>query len=527
MKKILSLLAFSGMLMVSCNDDDAPIPQAPTPPAPENFEAGSANFSNFVSIGNSLTAGFSDSALFIDGQNASFPNMMATSFMAAGGGAFNIPLMTDNLGGATFNGQPILGNRLILSFASGSPAPVPKQGTGTTEITNTLSGPFNNMGVPGAKSYHLLAPGYGNPQGVPVGAANPYYARFASTPNATVIGDAVAQNPSFFSLWIGNNDILGYATAGGAGVVRDATEDPATYGGSDITPPFVFGGVYNLMLQALTAGGADGIVANLPDVTTIPFFTTVPHNPLDPSNPAFGPQIPALNAQYAGLNQVFMAIGAPERMINYSQTEANPVLIRDEDLADLSQVITGALQQGGVDAGTAAVLGFLYGQSRQATADDLLVFTSQTVIATLNEEAFATLQGLGLPAATAGQLAVNGVTYPLDDRWVLTPQEQDNVITATTAYNDIIADFAAQYDLAFFDAAAFLREISSTGVALADGSTVTSVYATGGGFSLDGVHPSPRGYALLANKFLETIEAKYGANLPDVNPLAFTGLYID
>jgi len=62
-------------------------------------------------------------------------------------------------------------------------------------------------------------------------------------------------------------------------------------------------------------------------------------------------------------------------MISYSDSEASPVLIRDEDLADLSQVITGALQQGGLDAGTATVLGFLYGQSRQATADDLMVFT--------------------------------------------------------------------------------------------------------------------------------------------------------
>jgi len=262
-------------------------------------------------------------------------------------------------------------------------------------------------------------------------------------------------------------------------------------------------------------------------VTTIPFFTTVPHNPLDPTNPAFGPQIPTLNAQFAGLNQVFDAIGQPERKIIFSESAASPVLIRDEDLADLSQIITGALQQGGVDVGTATVLGFLYGQSRQATPDDLMVFTSQTVIATVNEDAFATLVGLGLPAATAGQLAVNGVTYPLDDRWVLTPEEQDNITTATNSYNGIIADLAAQFDLAFFDAAAFNQEIAVNGVQLADGSTVTATYGTGGGFSLDGVHPSPRGYALLAGKFLETIEAKYGANLPDVNPLDYTGLYID
>jgi len=239
MKKTLALVSFILLFLVSCDNDDTTIPPGSATVEPEVFAAGSADFSKFVAIGNSLTAGFSDGALFIEGQNASFPNMIASSFKAAGGGEFVIPLMADNLGGATFAGNQILGNRFILSFESGFPSPVRKEGMGTTEITTVLSGPFNNMGVPGAKSYHLVAPGYGNLEGVLGGTANPYYARFASSPMATVIGDAVAQSPTFFSVWIGNNDVLGYATSGGLGVVREATEDPATYGGSDITPPLV------------------------------------------------------------------------------------------------------------------------------------------------------------------------------------------------------------------------------------------------------------------------------------------------
>ena len=34
----------------------------------------------------------------------------------------------------------------------------------------------------------------------------------------------------------------------------------------------------------------------------------------------------------------------------------------------------------------------------------------------------------------------------------------------------------------------------------------------GGLVSLDGVHFTARGYALMANKFLEAIDAKYGSN---------------
>jgi len=529
MKKFLALIAISGFLAVSCSDDDATPSSTPVDPDPIVLSNGTADFSNYVSVGNSLTAGFSDAALFVDGQTASYPNMLASNFALVGGGAFNIPFMADNLGGATFMGQPTLGNRLFLSFSSGSPVPTPVEGMGTTEITNVLTGPFNNMGVPGATSFQLLAPGFGNLQGVPIGQANPYFARFASSATASVIGDAVAQNPTFFSLWIGNNDILGYATSGGSGEDHNLTGnlDPATYGGSDITNNDVFASVYLTLLESLTAGGADGVVANLPDVTTIPFFTTVPFAPLDPTDDSFGPQIPTLNATFAGLNSVFTLLGVPERSIQFAADAASAVIVIDESLPNLSAEITAALLAGGADAGTAGVFGFLYGQSRPATSDDLLVLTSSGIIGQLNETAFATLQALGLPPESAGQLAVNGITFPLEDQWVLTPSEQESVRNATTSYNQTIEALAAQFGLAFVDANGFLSEFAESGFPLPDGSVASATFGTGGGFSLDGVHPSPRGYALLANLFVESINDTYGSNLPGVNPLDFIGLYIN
>ncbi|PWL37921.1 G-D-S-L family lipolytic protein [Flagellimonas aquimarina] len=535
MKKFYALLPFLGLFLIACSDDDTPLPTTPDPD-PIVITPGSADFTKYVAVGNSLTAGFSDNALFSSGQAASFPNMLASNFALAGGGDFSIPFMADDLGGATINGQtdanmdgsPDIGNRLILQFTADGPAPTPKEGVGTTEITTKLTGPFNNMGVPGAKSYELLAPGYGSLAGLAVGAANPYFVRFSSAEDASVIGDAAAQAPSFFSLWAGSNDILLYATSGGSGTNQlDPMVSPATYARNDITNPLVLAGALDGMLQALTAGGAKGVIANIPSVTDIPFFTTVPFAPLSPENPAFGPQIPVLNAQFAGLNLVFQALMVPERQFIFSESAASAVIIKDEDLPDLSAQITGALMMNGVDAATAGVTGLLYGQARQANEDDLLVLTSQTAIAQLNEEAFAMLQGLGLPPETAGQLAVNGVTFPLEDQWVLTPEEQTAVADALTAYNQTISALATQYDLAFVDANALLAELKATGFPLPDGSVVTSTFGTGGGFSLDGVHPAPRGYAILANAFLEAINEKYGSNFPGVNPLDFTGLYID
>ncbi|MBT8305381.1 MAG: G-D-S-L family lipolytic protein, partial [Maribacter sp.] len=438
-------------------------------------------------------------------------------------------------------GNSILGNRLILSFASGDPAPTPVSGTGSTEITNTLSGSFNNMGVPGAKSFHLAAPGYGNAAGVAAGLANPYYARFASSPTATVIGDAAAQNPSFFSLWIGNNDVLGFAASGGAGEDQTGNLDPTSYGGSDITDPNVFASVYDGLLQALTANGADGVVINIPDVNALPYFTTVPHNPLDPTNPDFGPQIPTLNTIFGALNQVYDFLGVTGRSIEFSESAASAVVIKDEDLADLSAQIAAVLNgnpdfpafvtQFGLPPQAAPLvanlLGSTYGQTRQATEEDLVVLTSIPVIGTVNTDAVMNLMGQGLSQELAGQFSVEGISLPLEDKWVLTPTEQQAVATATSAYNQTIEAMAGQYDLAFVDVNTYQGVIATTGAPLSDGSIVTDTFATGGGFSLDGVHPAPRGSALLANLIIETINAKYGSDLPGVNPLDYTGLYIN
>ncbi|WP_317173249.1 hypothetical protein [Aestuariibaculum sediminum] len=70
--------------------------------------SGTANFSTFVSVGNSLTAGFTDNALFIAGQENSLPNILAGRFALAGGGDFVQPLMNDNIGGLIAGGNPIL-----------------------------------------------------------------------------------------------------------------------------------------------------------------------------------------------------------------------------------------------------------------------------------------------------------------------------------------------------------------------------------------------------------------------------------
>ncbi len=478
------------------------------------YTDGDADFSTYVALGNSLTAGFADGALYVQGQENSYPNIMAQQFALVGGGDFTQPLMADNLGGLTLSGNQIADNRRVLSFDDqGNASAVILSGTPTTEITNVLSGPFNNMGIPGARSFHLLADTYGNIANFPA-EANPYFIRMASSPSTTVVADAAAQNPTFFSLWIGNNDTLGYATSGG-----DASLDQLT----DLT---LFTQAYQGTIATMTQNGAKGVVANLPDVTSIPFFTTVPYQPLSPLDPTFGPQIPVLNQSFAMLNQVFAFLGVPERSIEFSATAASAVVIKDESLTDLSTQITQVLIGNGVDAGTAGVFGLLYGQARQATANDLLVLTSSGVIGQLNTDVVAQLMGLGLPEANAAQLAVNGVTYPLADRWVLIPAEQQEIAAAQAGFNQVIEDTAAAFDLAFFDAKSLLAQVANGGINT-DAGIVTATFATGGGFSLDGVHPTARGYALAANGFIDAINAKYRSNVPNVNAGTYPTVFVE
>ncbi|HET8885411.1 MAG TPA: G-D-S-L family lipolytic protein [Salinimicrobium sp.] len=513
MKKHLIYLAILSIGFVSCE------PEFENPVDEDGFySSGEANFSHFVAIGNSTSAGYADNALYISGQQNSFPNILAQQFSLLGGGEFTQPLMADNTGGLLLNGTQIAAPRMVLAVgANGNPGPAIMAGTPTTEVTNTLAGPFNNMGVPGAKVYHLGVEGYGNVSGVANGTANPYFARFASSSNASILGDALVQNPTFFTLWIGNNDVLGFATSGGTGTDQTGNFDAGTYGSNDITDPNVFAQAYSQIVDALVANETEGVLLNIPDVTTLPYFTTVPYAPLSPANPDFGPQIPTLNGLYAQLNQAFAFLGVPERSIQFSTTSASAVVVKDESLADISTALTQVLMAGGLDAATATLFGMQFGQARQATANDLLPLTSSSAIGEVNQDRLEELMAMGLPAAMAGQFAVNGVSYPMEDQWVLTPSEQQMIETARTAYNSTIQNLAITHGLAFVDASGLLEDLYNHGVAF-DAGSINADFVTGGAFSLDGVHLTPRGNAVIANEIIKEINRTYGASVPKVNP---------
>lgn len=475
MKKIIiSTIAVSALLFTtSCETDfDTDVKDIAV-------TKGEADFSKFISLGNSLTSGYRDGALYSGGQNESFPSMIAMQMKLAGGGEFKQPLMPNNVGG--FIGLPGFPGKLELKMVNGALSPVAN--APAAALDNIASGgAYQNMGVPGAKVSHLLASGYGNPAGLSLGLANPYFVRFASSTTASVVGDALAQNPTFVSVWIGNNDVLGYATTGGDGSNPITPVDGAVGVG--------FTNTYTALISTVFPSGTTrkGVVANIPNVTSVPFFTRVPAMPLTNLTDA---QVTQLNGGYAAYNAGLAqakSLGAindaeyQKRLIKFTAgTVANGAVIVDKDLSTVPGLP----------------------KYRQTTAKDYILLTASAVL---------TPQAGG------------GTSVPLEDKLVLTEAEAAKVITATTAYNATIKSLAESKGLAFVDMNAKMTELNSKSGISWNGVRYTATFVTGGTFSLDGVHLTGRGYAIVANEFIKSINAKYKSTLPQVDPNKYSGV---
>lgn len=267
---------------------------------------GNADFSRYIAVGNSLTSGFADGGLYLEGQKNSFPLMIAEQMKTVGGGSFSTPFFQDNqangsgylkLTGFNANGTPkITQETSNLATIPGSP------------YYTKYTGDLNNYGVPGIKLLHVTVAGYGT--------LNPYYNRMLTdaTVNTPYLNFVTQKDFTFFSMWLGNNDILGYATAGGA------SDSP--------TPTGTFTALYNTVVNALTAKGAKGVVATIPDVTTTAYFRTVTLQSLLATIHA-SPGGASVNALYIKTGQGATRAATAEDLFTLSLSSANKVGVPD------------------------------------------------------------------------------------------------------------------------------------------------------------------------------------------------------
>ncbi len=481
MKNILKYLVIPVLgLSASCTYD-FPVEEIQEP------TAGEADFAKMVTIGDGIAAGFMDGALYDRGQGNSFAVQLAGQMELINGGAFNQPSINSVNGFYAFGPNNTILGRLILKTANGSTAPAP---IGPGELPTAFAGnkaELNNFSVPGMTLGLALIPQTGGPNVPQNPAFNPYYARFASNPGtSTPIADAaqaLGTSGTFFSFWLGNSDVLGYAVGGAS--------DP-----SILTSDADFAQRFSLALGAMLQANpeAKGAVANIPNLNVLPYFNLVPWNalPLDAATAAAVNQgFAAYNGGLAQLQGMGVITQAERdlRTINFTAGQ-NGFLMSDESLTDLSQ--------------------FGLPSIRQSNPTDKATLTLS--------------QALGQPIGGNPQ-AVRGVSFPVEDSFVLIPAEQTEIQAKINTFNGVISA-AVQTNaqrLVLVDINAFLNRVLQGQVNYGGALLTASIVPPNGGFSVDGVHPNGRAHGFIANEFINAINSGFGSNIPLLNPNAVPG----
>lgn len=454
---------------------------------------GKADFRKYVAVGNSLTAGFADGGVYLESQQNSYPNFIAMQMKTVGGGEFFQPLFVKPNGSGYlalkgFTAPPA--NALPGTVGSPITAPVATDlgvvglgADGRTPLYEKFIGkPNNNLGVPGIRVSDLATRGYGlnNPIGF-----NSYFQRLlpdgAATGGAASYLDFVGayvrtEKPTFFTCWLGNNDVLGYATSGGVTPISllTASTDPRVPGNFQTN--------IRLMLDSLTANGAKGVVATVPDVTVLPFLNSVTYATVRAS----------LVTVRAGFKAA-VADRIPGRVLP----------------ASLEQLIDGSMDD--IYIRTSAGV-------RKATSADLFTLTSRDSLGSTRTP--TAIAGVGNLTFPKGFSSFN----PLDTQFVLDAGEVATANTATVNFNNAIRAAANAKNVPIVEAGPVLNEFR-TGKTY-NGLTLSTGFITGGLFSLDGVHLTPRGYAVIANEFIKTINASYGSTIPQLDVTRYPGVKV-
>lgn len=543
--------------------------------------AGQADFSTYVALGNSLTAGFSDSFLNRAGQLNSYPAILADK-MAAVTPDFNFvqPLLPAG----------VVEGTLQLTITDGKTGISPSQGgISRLEAGKPVRGTFQNLGVPGAKAADLLTAQLQSDN------AKFFFNRLSQN-GQSMVQMAAAQKPTFFTLWIGANDILEYATYG-------AEDDPSTSYQEIITNPEEYRTSLEAIIRGLkesnpTIGGA---LANIPSIKSIPYFNVVPWNAfvlqsqaqVDALNQGIAAQIvPVVRKQVIlgviteGARRQIIAAVSPQVVYKQAYDQAKAGGATDEQADQMAQQYVAS------DDGKAAIQNLSTSLittkqpapvhaivEQQLGSDAVQANIQQTnqvanqkdsegkLAEVLGAEGAATVnfvQKQNIDQLKAGkfyptfELGANGFIVAsnhsptgikqltaeekmllkfqsrtaeefdpaagkiiVPDKYALDIFELQEVSAAIEAYNTIIADVASANGFALVDVNNYFNQLVNTGL-VEEGIPYNTDYADisvddGDGvtiFSLDGVHPNQRGYALIARKFVEAINSHYNAKLP-------------
>lgn len=275
-KRLACSLLIALPLATGCRSDDTLNPP-PAPPVP----SGGALFQRYVSMGNSITAGFQSAGINDSTQKRSYAVLLASAM----GASFTYPSLAGGGCPAPFTNN-VTQARVPTGSATGCDA----------RVSNIVP---NNVAVPGARAEEIL-----NNLGVPTSNSNALTLLFLG--GKTQIERMEEQSPTFVSLWIGANDVLGAFTTLPDTALLDT--DPLQENPGDITKITSLGAFtaqYDSILEVIDSTGAKAVLLGVPDVTVIPyaslgaFYFCLKNGGCPPPLPAALPQLAFPNFKVA------------------------------------------------------------------------------------------------------------------------------------------------------------------------------------------------------------------------------------
>lgn len=404
---------------------------------------GTADFSNYISLGNSFTQGLQDGGLHNEygQQDNSYPAIIARQM----GTDFVQPLV-QGTGSGYFHLEYVDGEIEVIKnydidITNNHPNAINYDPSFTNWADTNVK--YNNLAVGGINvrnvygvtttdelTYHILfgstAPASVSWNGVQGEPISPYgrFLNFGDINNRVEYIDHVQRsNATFFTNWLGINDAMSWAKEGGDSI-----------GGSAYLTDFIeFREKYDSILTIFQGMGAQGICATVHDITETPYFTTITLEVLD--------------------KDIWIKEGADTTVI------------------------------------------------RMATEDDLLLLTAKDPYG----------DGMGLTQSN-----------PLPHTVVLDRDELARVKNYISGINIEIRASAASHGYPVVDMYSFMSGLSS-GMTF-DGVDLSTKYIEGGAYSLDGLHPNGRGYAMIANEFINAINTNFGSTLRPVSVGSYRGI---
>lgn len=243
------LIGVSLLLLSGCR----PSLEVPEP------SAGVLALGQYVAIGDGYTAGISNVKIndslgntgwYKEAQAYSFPNLLAEQFALALDYPFIQPPLSSTGSGHLFIESM---SEPICDFEESTPVLWFEEADPSWDQTS-LSAIPDNLGLPSLAIQSVDAPIYT--------IETPQWKLLGGNNQQTYRGLVSQARPGFFSMFLGLEDVLSFAISGGENNIWLPRHEVADHLGK-------------LLETALSVPGSYGIVANLPDPTSFPYFTKI------------------------------------------------------------------------------------------------------------------------------------------------------------------------------------------------------------------------------------------------------------